>query len=183
MSEIQNQTLYQVVVFNKTDKDGYRRAGFSLLKGSNLLTNVTQAQIEQLKADPRIVFGSQDPMQIESIKEAEQRLLSEILTNNPSSQGVEGYVSSADLTDDEVKALLVEKCRELNVEFAEDADNDTLITLINATLNPPKDDDLENLTVAQLKDKLTELNVEFKASANKAELIALLKETQNGADK
>ncbi|AKD37523.1 64 kDa virion protein [Pasteurella multocida subsp. multocida OH4807] len=84
MSEIQNQTLYQVVVFNKTDKDGYRRAGFSLLKGSNLLTNVTQAQIEQFKADARLVFGSQTPMPIESIKEAEQRLLSEILTNNPS---------------------------------------------------------------------------------------------------
>ncbi len=183
MSEIQNQTLYQVVVFNKTDKDCYRRAGFSLLKGSNLLTNVTQAQIEQLKADPRIVFGSQDPMPIESIEEAEQRLLSEILTNNPSQQGVEGYVSSADLTDDEVKTLLAKKCRELNVEFAEEEDNDRLITLINATLNPPPVDELENLTVAQLKDKLTELNVEFKASANKAELIALLKETQNGADK
>ncbi|HDR1414517.1 TPA: hypothetical protein QB226_000406 [Pasteurella multocida] len=182
MSETQNETLYQVVVFNKTDKDGYRRAGFSLLKGSNLLKNVTQAQIEQFKADPRLVFGSQDPMPIESIKEAEQRLLSEVLTNNPSPQGVEGYVSSADLTVEQVKALLVEKCRELNVEFAEDADNDTLITLINATLNPPKDE-LENLTVAQLKDKLTELNVEFKASANKAELIALLKEAQNGADK
>ncbi|HDX1186298.1 TPA: hypothetical protein RNY13_001657 [Pasteurella multocida] len=117
-------------------------------------------------------------MPIESIEEAEQRLLSEIITNNPSPQGVEGYVSSADLTDDEVKALLAKKCRELNVEFAEEADNDTLITLINATLNPPKDDELENLTVAQLKEKLTELNVEFKASANKAELIALLKETQ-----
>ncbi|HDR1418556.1 hypothetical protein K7G90_001630 [Pasteurella canis] len=180
MSEIQNETLYQVVVFNKTNKNGYRRAGFSLLKGANLLKNVTQAQIEQFKADPRLVFGSQDPMPIESIEEAEQRLLSEILTNNPSPQGVEGYVSSADLTDDEVKTLLAKKCRELNVEFAEDADNDTLITLINATL---KVDELENLTVAQLKDKLTELNVEFKASANKAELIALLKETQNGADK
>ncbi|AAP95129.1 hypothetical protein A6046_03355 [[Haemophilus] ducreyi] len=99
---------YQVVVFNKTNKDGYRRAGFSLLKGANLLMDVDDTQIEQLKADPRLVFGSQDPMPTETIEEAEQRLLSENPKGDALPQGMEGGVSLADLTVAQLDALSIE---------------------------------------------------------------------------
>lgn len=53
----QTNDRYQVVVHNKI-KDGYRRAGFELQKGANLLMDVTAEQVAQLKADPRLTFGS-----------------------------------------------------------------------------------------------------------------------------
>lgn len=125
MSEIQNQTLYQVVVFNKTDKDGYRRAGVSLLKGSNLLTNVTQAQIEQFTADPRLVLQSQDPMQQESSENTKQGVF-EMHSDNPTSQGVESAVLPADLTAEQLKALLTEK----GITFNKSAKKAELIALL-----------------------------------------------------
>ncbi|HII3765970.1 TPA: HI1506-related protein [Pasteurella multocida] len=125
MSEIQNHTLYQVVVFNKTDKDGYRRAGFSLLKGSNLLTNVTQAQLAQFKADPRLVLQSQEPMQQENSEKTEQGV-SEVHSDNQTPQRVESAVLPADLTTEQLKDWLTEK----GITFNKSAKKAELIALV-----------------------------------------------------
>ncbi len=131
MSDKQDENLYQVVVFNKTGKEGYRRAGVSLLKGANLLKNVTQAQIEQFKADPRLVFGSQDPMPTESTEETEQRLLSEVHSDHSSPQGASNTALPDDLTVEQIKALLTEQ----GVHFSKSAKKAELIALWNAAQN------------------------------------------------
>lgn len=123
MSEIQNETLYQVVVFNKTNKDGYRRAGLALLKGENTLQNVTSAQIEKLKTDPRLVIQSQTEMASEN-NQAER--LSEEHTDRSSSQGMEDSVLPTHLTVDQLKAALTEK----GIVFNKSAKKDELIALL-----------------------------------------------------
>ncbi|MGR6980814.1 HI1506-related protein [Testudinibacter sp. P27/CKL/0425] len=101
------ETRYQVVVHNRAHS-GYRRAGFVLEKGQNLLMDVTDTQIAAFKADPRLVFGSQDLMPTETITEAEQRLLSESHQITPETSGLESDVLPADLdfTVDEIKTKL-----------------------------------------------------------------------------
>lgn len=116
---------YQVVVHNKI-KDGYRRAGFELQKGANLLMDVTAEQVAQLKADPRLTFGSQDPMPTdpmptESIEEAEKRLAKDSKTENMT------------------VAQLQEKLSELGVEFDKSAKKADLVTALETALAAQKD--------------------------------------------
>lgn len=127
---------FQVVVHNKI-KDGYRRAGFALQKGPNLLMDVTEAQIAVLKADPRLVFGSQDPMPTESIEDAEKRL-----QGNADSGAKSDVVDSplpADLTVEQLKAKLTE----LGIEFDKKANKDELVALLEKApqATEPKEDE------------------------------------------
>lgn len=123
MSEIQNETLYQVVVFNKTNKDGYRRAGLALLKGENTLQNVTSAQIEKLKTDPRLVIQSQTEMAQEN---RDSKRVSEEHTDNPPPQRVEDQVLPANLTVEQLKTALTKK----GIEFHKSAKKDELVALL-----------------------------------------------------
>lgn len=111
----QTNDRYQVVVHNKI-KDGYRRAGFELQKGANLLMDVTAEQVAQLKADPRLTFGSQDPMPTESIEEAEKRLAKDSKKENMT------------------VAQLQEKLTELGVEFDKSAKKADLVTALETAL-------------------------------------------------
>ncbi|MFY1027122.1 HI1506-related protein [Actinobacillus seminis] len=111
----QTNDRYQVVVHNKI-KDGYRRAGFSLQKGENLLIDVTHKQLEQLKADPRLIFVSQNPMLTESIKDTEKPL------------STEGNLSNLTV------AKLQEKLTKLGVEFDKSAKKADLVTALETAL-------------------------------------------------
>ncbi|WP_044469794.1 HI1506-related protein [Mannheimia massilioguelmaensis] len=122
----QQAIRYQVVVHNKI-KDGYRRAGFSLQKGANLLMDVTEAQIATFKADPRLVFGSQDPMPTESILRAEKRLQGN--ADGGAQSTVVDNLLPADLTVSQLKAALTEK----GVEFADGAKKADLVALLETT--------------------------------------------------
>ncbi len=135
MDEI-TEPRYQVVVHNKI-KDGYRRAGFSLQKGPNLLMGVTAAQIEQFKADPRLVFGSQDPMPTESIEDAEKRLQGN--ADGSAKSNVGGSPLPADLTVEQLK----NKLNELNVAFGKDAKKADLVALLETAIQStePKEDE------------------------------------------
>lgn len=118
---------YQVVVHNRAHS-GYRRAGFVLEKGQNLLMDVTAAQIAAFKADPRLVFGSQDPMPTETIEEAELRLLPENNQTTPETSGLESDVLSADLdlTVEQIK----EKLTALGMPFNAKSKKSELLTLL-----------------------------------------------------
>ncbi len=111
----QTNDRYQVVVHNKI-KDGYRRAGFSLQKGENLLIDVTHKQLEQLKADPRLIFVSQNPMLTESIKDTEKPL------------STEGNLSNLTV------AKLQEKLTKLGVEFDKSAKKAELLDALETAL-------------------------------------------------
>ncbi len=105
---------YQVVVHNRAHS-GYRRAGFVLEKGQNMLMDVTDTQIAAFKADPRLVFGSQDPMPTETIEAAEQRLLSENGESDGALSSVDDGLLPADLdlTVEQIK----EKLTALGIKF------------------------------------------------------------------
>ena len=127
---------YQVVVHNKI-QDGYRRAGFALQKGPNLLTGVTETEIAALRADPRLVFGSQDPMPTESIEETERRL-----QGNADGGAKSNVVDSplpADLTVEQLKAKLAE----LDIPFEKKAKKDELVALLETATQStePKEDE------------------------------------------
>lgn len=123
MSKTQNETLYQVVVFNKTDKDGYRRAGVVLSQGENNLTNITAAQLAQFKADPRLVLQSQTEMVQEN---RDSKEVSEVHTDNPPPQRVEDQVLPANLTVEQLKTALTKK----GIEFHKSAKKDELVALL-----------------------------------------------------
>ena len=124
---------YQVVVHNRAHS-GYRRAGFVLEKGQNLLMDVTNADIAAFKADPRLVFGSQDPMPTETIEAAEQRLLSENGESDGALSDMDAKVLPADLdlTVEQIK----EKLTALGIKFDAKAKKSTLLELLaNAAEN------------------------------------------------
>ncbi len=124
---------YQVVVHNRAHS-GYRRAGFVLEKGQNLLMDVTDTQIAAFKADPRLVFGSQDPMPTETIEAAEQRLLSENGESDGALSSVDDGLLPADLdlTVEQIK----EKLTALGIKFDAKAKKSTLLELLaNAAEN------------------------------------------------
>ncbi len=124
---------YQVVVHNRAHS-GYRRAGFVLEKGQNLLMDVTDTQIAAFKADPRLVFGSQDPMPTETIEAAEQRLLSENGESDGALSDMDAKVLPADLdlTVEQIK----EKLTALGIKFDAKAKKSTLLELLaNAAEN------------------------------------------------
>lgn len=127
---------FQVVVHNKV-KDGYRRAGLALQKGPNLLTGVTETQIAALRADPRLVFGSQDPMPTENIEETEKRLQGN--TDGGAESRLEDSPLPADLTVEQLKAKLAE----LDIPFEKKAKKDELVTLLETATQSiePKEDE------------------------------------------
>lgn len=127
---------FQVVVHNKV-KDGYRRAGFALQKGPNLLMDVTETQIAALRADSRLVFGSQDPMPTESIEETEKRLQGN--TDGGEKSRLENSPLPADLTVEQLKAKLAE----LGVNFDKNAKKADLVALLETATQSiePKEDE------------------------------------------
>lgn len=127
---------FQVVVHNKI-QDGYRRAGFALQKGPNLLTGVTETQIAALRADPRLVFGSQDPMPTESIEETEKRLQGN--ADGGEKSRLENSPLPADLTVEQLKTKLTE----LGIEFDKSAKKPALVALLETATQTtePKEDE------------------------------------------
>ncbi|SUT89814.1 Mu-like prophage FluMu protein gp35 [[Actinobacillus] rossii] len=127
---------FQVVVHNKV-KGGYRRAGFALQKGPNLLMGVTETQIAALRADPRLVFGSQDPMPTESIEKTEKRLQGN--TDGSEKSRLENSPLPADLTVEQLKAKLAE----LGVNFDKKAKKADLVALLETATQAtePKEDE------------------------------------------
>lgn len=127
---------FQVVVHNKV-KDGYRRAGFALQKGPNLLMDVTETQIAALRADPRLVFGSQDPMPTENIEETEKRLQGN--TDGGEKSRLENSPLPADLTVEQLKTKLAE----LGVNFDKNAKKADLVALLETATQStePKEDE------------------------------------------
>lgn len=126
---MEKEQRYQVVVHSKV-QDGYRRAGFALQKGPNLLMDVTAAQIEQFKADSRLVFGSQDPMPTEPLDDLSKGL-SQDNSDDKAQHRVDGVLVPADLTVEQLKT----KLNELNVAFAKDAKKPDLVALLETAMS------------------------------------------------
>ena len=128
---MEKEQRYQVVVHNKV-QDGYRRAGVALQKGPNLLMDITQAQIDQFKSDPRLVFDSQDPMPTEPLDDGLPKRLPENGESDETQHSLDGGLLPADLTVEQLKAKLAE----LGVEFAGSAKKADLVALLEAALAP-----------------------------------------------
>lgn len=112
-----------VVVKNKT-KNGYRRAGFSLQPGDNVLANITVAQFEQLKADQRLVV-----QEVET-GEGGKGLPKSNPNNSKSGKQLSWGTLPADLTVEKLKAQLTE----LGVEFKANAVKAELVELLAQAL-------------------------------------------------
>lgn len=121
---MEKEQRYQVVVHSKV-QDGYRRAGISLQQGDNLLKNLTLEQLEQFKADARLV--------VQEVLEQGGESGAKGLPENgeaapPQSEQLSEGVLPADLTVEQLKA----KLKELNVEFAKEAKKADLVALLES---------------------------------------------------
>lgn len=127
--------LFNVVVQNPVAA-GYRRAGFSLQKGENQLSNITAEQLAQIKADIRLAITDATPMA------ADGKDLSKGLSQDDKSEqgekGLGGGVLPASLTVEQLKAKLTE----LGVTFKSSANKPELVALLEEVLNTfPKEDE------------------------------------------
>lgn len=122
-----NTQLFSAVVQNKI-KDGYRRAGISLAKGENVLPSITETQLKQLQADPRLVVTQTEQA---SLQEGNKGL-SQHSPDDGGKSNLDGGVVPANLTVEQLKAKLTE----LGVEFKSDALKAELVALLTAVLKP-----------------------------------------------
>lgn len=122
-----NTQLFSAVVQNKI-KDGYRRAGISLAKGENVLPSITETQLKQLQADPRLVVTQTEQA---SLQEGNKGL-SQHSPDDGGKSNLDGGVVPANLTVEQLKAKLTE----LGVEFKSDALKAELMALLTAVLKP-----------------------------------------------
>lgn len=120
-----NTQLFSAVVQNKI-KDGYRRAGISLAKGENVLPSITETQLKQLQADPRLVVTQTEQA---SLQEGNKGL-SQHSPNDDKKSNLDGGVVPANLTVEQLKAKLTE----LGVEFKSDALKAELVALLTTAL-------------------------------------------------
>ncbi|MDW0617364.1 HI1506-related protein [Mannheimia haemolytica] len=122
-----NTQLFSAVVQNKI-KDGYRRAGISLAKGENVLPSITETQLKQLQADPRLVVTQTEQASLQNGGKG----LSQHSPNDGIKSNLDGGVVPANLTVEQLKAKLTE----LGVEFKSDALKAELVAILTATLKP-----------------------------------------------
>lgn len=120
-----NTQLFSAVVQNKI-KDGYRRAGISLAKGENVLPSITETQLKQLQADPRLVVTQTEQA---SLQEGNKGL-SQHSPDDGGKSNLDGGVVPANLTVEQLKAKLTE----LGVEFKSDALKAELMDLLTTAL-------------------------------------------------
>ncbi|RRN04679.1 hypothetical protein EIM44_04370 [Bibersteinia trehalosi] len=122
-----NTQLFSAVVQNKV-KDGYRRAGISLAKGENVLPSITETQLKQLQADPRLVVTQTEQASLQNGGKG----LSQHSPDDGSKSNLDGGVVPANLTVEQLKAKLTE----LGVEFKSDALKAELVGLLTTALKP-----------------------------------------------
>ncbi|EEY13313.1 HI1506-related protein [Mannheimia haemolytica] len=122
-----NTQLFSAVVQNKI-KDGYRRAGISLAKGENVLPSITETQLKQLQADPRLVVTQTEQASLQNGGKG----LSQHSPDDGIKSNLDGGVVPANLTVEQLKAKLTE----LGVEFKSDALKAELVAILTATLKP-----------------------------------------------
>ncbi|AKO44808.1 HI1506-related protein [[Haemophilus] ducreyi] len=97
-------SLYDVVVSNKI-KHGYRRAGLCLAAGESKIEGITENQLAQLQADPRLVVKKAEPA---SGEKDSKRLSENGKTASTQGKQLPEGVLPADLTVEQLKVKLTE---------------------------------------------------------------------------
>lgn len=123
-------SMYRVVVQNRV-RNGYRRAGFALVKGANSLENVSESALLQLKADPRLAVWSVEAMPAQNNPKSPKGL-PEDNSGGKGGQKVDLGALPTDLNTLTVEQLK-NKLTELNVEFAKNANKAALVELLAST--------------------------------------------------